>query len=64
MDLNGEQDKRQIEDYRKHPMINLADSINRSMIGDLRALTKGGYLTKVIISIIIAILLIIHYVRN
>ncbi|TEB04075.1 hypothetical protein Psch_04204 [Pelotomaculum schinkii] len=56
MDLKGEQnkqDKRQIEEYKKHPMINFADSINRSMIGDLGALSKGGCLTKVIITVII-----------
>ncbi|HBC94772.1 MAG TPA: hypothetical protein DCZ10_18210 [Pelotomaculum sp.] len=53
MDLKGEQDKqgkRQIEEYKKRPMINFADSINRSMIGDLGALSKGGCLTKVIIA--------------
>ena len=48
-----EQDKRKIEEYKKKPMINFADSINRSMIGDLGELTKGGCLTKIITAVII-----------
>ena len=47
------EDKRKIEEYKKHPMINLADSINRSMIGDLNQLTKGNWLTKIITTVII-----------
>lgn len=47
------QSKRKIEEYKKHPMINFADSINRSMIGDLGELTKGGCLTKIITAVII-----------
>lgn len=47
------QSKRKIEEYRKHPMSNFADSINRSMIGDLGELTKGSCLTKIITAAII-----------
>lgn len=50
------EDKRQIEEYEKHPMINLADSINRYRFGDLVWLTKLGCLTKIIIAIFMGIL--------
>ena len=53
MDRRNEQDKRRKEEYEKHPMINFSDSINRSMIGDLGELTKGGCLTKIITTIIV-----------
>jgi len=56
MDIKDQEDKqrkRKIEKYKKHPMINFADSINRSMIGDLEELTKGGCLTRIIASMII-----------
>jgi hypothetical protein len=29
--MNEKEDKRKIEEYRKHPMTNFADSINRSI---------------------------------
>ena len=35
MDKRNEQDKCKIEEYKKNPMINFADSINSSIIGDL-----------------------------
>lgn len=47
------QSKRIIEEYKKNPMINFADSINRSTIGDLGELTKGGCLTRIITAVII-----------
>jgi hypothetical protein len=53
MDIRDKQDKRKTEEYKKHPMTNFADSINRSMIGDLGELTKGGCLTKIITSVTI-----------
>jgi hypothetical protein len=56
MDGRDEQDRRQIEEYKKNPMINLADSINRSMVGDLAGLTKGGCLTRIITTDIILII--------
>ncbi|WP_028991118.1 DUF6366 family protein [Thermacetogenium phaeum] len=56
MDGRDEQDRRQIEEYKKNPMINLADSINRSMVGDLAGLTKGGCLTRIITTAIILII--------
>ncbi|MFJ7977936.1 DUF6366 family protein [Peribacillus sp. NPDC096379] len=48
-----DQDKKQIEEHKKNPMGNFSDSINRSMVGDLGALTKGGCLTKIITVVII-----------
>ena len=56
MDIRNEkekQDKRKIEEYKKNPTINLADSINRSMIGDPGELTRGGCLARVITTVII-----------
>lgn len=51
------EDKRKIEEYKKNPMINFADSINHSSIGDLSSLTKGGCLNNIItIAIIIGVL--------
>lgn len=51
------EDKRKIEEYKKNPMANLADSVNRSKIGDLRELTKEYWLTKIIITVIIIAIL-------
>ena len=54
------QEKRKLDEYKKNPIINLSDSINRSKIGDLGELTKGGCLTRIISTvIIIGILLMI-----
>ncbi|GEM_PF-704982 len=56
MDKRDEQDKEdrcKIEDYKKNPMINVADSLNRSTYGDLSQLTKGGCLTRIITTVII-----------
>ncbi len=47
------QDKRKIEEYTKHPMINFADSINRSTIPDLGELTKGSRRIRIITTVII-----------
>lgn len=46
-------EKGQIDEYKKHPMINLADSINRSTIWDLGQLTKGSWPTRIITTFII-----------
>jgi hypothetical protein len=57
MDLKHEQEKeekRKIQEYKKHPMITFADSINRSIVGGLADLTKGNFITKIITAIIIA----------
>lgn len=40
---------------KKNPFPHLSDSINRSMGGDLTALTKGGCIEKIIFIIIIII---------
>lgn len=56
MDVRDEKDKlenRQIDEYKKHPMINLADSINRSTIWNLGELTKGSCLTRIITTVVI-----------
>ncbi len=54
MDIgNKKEDKRKMEEYKKNPMINFADSINRSTIGDPRELTRGNRLTRVITTVII-----------
>ena len=47
------QDKRKIEEYKENPMINFADSINRSTIPDLGELTKGSRRTRIITTVII-----------
>lgn len=49
----GRQDKLKIEEYKNNPMINFADSINRSMIPDLGELTKGNRRTRIITTVII-----------
>ncbi|VYU44489.1 hypothetical protein [Clostridium tertium] len=59
------EDKRKIEEYKKNPMANFADSVNRSQISDLSNLTKGSLLTRIITSIVvIGILFLIIYSTN
>ena len=53
MNLKDKQDKRQVNEYQKNPMTNFADSINRTIVGDLEGLTKGGCLTRIITAIIL-----------
>ncbi|MBB2483241.1 hypothetical protein H5P36_24095 [Bacillus sp. APMAM] len=47
-----EQEKRQNQENKKNPMGNLGESINRSKVGDLGALARGGCLTKIITVVI------------
>ncbi|AOT72211.1 DUF6366 family protein [Geosporobacter ferrireducens] len=47
-DYQDKEEQRKIEEYKKKPMINFADSINRSKIGDLNNLTKQGWLSTII----------------
>lgn len=62
MDKREEQDRRKIEEYKKHPMSNFSDSINRSMFGDISQLTKGSCLTRIITAVvIIGILLLVYH---
>lgn len=62
--MDGE-DKRKIEEYKKNPMANFTDSVNRSQIGDLSQLTKGNLLTRIITSVIvIGILVLIFFAIN
>lgn len=59
------QDKRKIEEYKKHPMINLADSINRAKMGGLSELTKRGFINTIItIVVIIGIVFFISRCSN
>jgi hypothetical protein len=59
------EDKRKIEEYKKKPMINVADSVNRAHIGDLSQLTKGSLITRVIVSVIvIGILALIYFITR
>lgn len=59
------EDKRKMEEYKKNPMANFADSVNRSKIGDLSQLTKGSFFTRIITSaIVIGILLLIFFSIN
>jgi len=39
----------------KNPLPHFSDSINRSMVGDLTALTNGGCMEKIIFIVIIII---------
>ena len=50
-----EQDKRQMKEWKRNPMINLADSINRSMVGDPGAFAKNGCLTNILVLFILII---------
>ncbi len=62
MDIKHEQhkeDKCHLEDYRKNPLINFSDSINRSQIGDLRQLTRGGWRHQIITTTVIVIAIIL-----
>ena len=59
------EDKRKIEEYKKNPMANFADSVNRSQIGDLSQLTKGNLITRIITTVIIVgILLLVLLISN
>ena len=55
------EDKRKMEEYIKNPMTNLADSIDHSLMGDLRQLTKGKLLTRTIVGVIIIGILILIF---
>lgn len=43
------------KEWKRNPSINLADSVNRSIIGDPIALVKNGCLTNIITLVIIVI---------
>lgn len=59
------QDKRKIEEYKKNPMINLADSMNHASMCDLGELTKRGFINTIItIVVIIGILFFISSCSN
>ncbi|WP_242830556.1 DUF6366 family protein [Desulfitobacterium hafniense] len=63
-DEQDKHEKRKREEYEKHPMINFADSVNRSQFGDLRGLTQGGCLNQIITIIVIAVLFLIFQFIN
>lgn len=62
MAMHDKEDKRKIEEYKKHPMINFADSINRSMMGEPGELTRGGCLVRIATAAIIIGTLFFLYV--
>ncbi|MET1250034.1 hypothetical protein ABWW58_14740 [Sporolactobacillus sp. STCC-11] len=55
--MSQDQDKKQSNEYKKHPVINLSDSINRSMVGDLKSLTNGGCLTNIITLVVVIVII-------
>ena len=65
MDIKKDQDERKIEEQKKHPMINLADSVNHSRIVGLSSLAEGNLLTRImtVITIIIILAFIGFYLR-
>ncbi|MNN29400.1 hypothetical protein D3C81_1430000 [compost metagenome] len=59
------EDKRKMEEYKKNPMANFSDSVNRSQMGDLSQLTKGSLITRIITTVIvIGILVLISFAMN
>ncbi|WP_150266122.1 hypothetical protein [Paenibacillus tepidiphilus] len=53
MDNREEFERKQFEEYKQKPFVNLDDSHNRSVIGDLGALTRGGWLTRIVTTLVI-----------
>lgn len=53
--MNDHENSTQRHNREKNPFPHLSDSINRSMGGDLTALTKGGCMEKIIYIVIIII---------
>ena len=51
------EDRRKADEYKKNPMANFADSVNRSQVGDLSQLTKGSLLTRIVTSVIVIVIL-------
>ena len=59
------EDKRKMEEYKKNPMANFSDSVNRSQMGDLSQLTKGSLITRITTTVIvIGILVLISFAMN
>jgi len=53
MDHRDKQERQKIEEYKKNPTINMADSMNRSVGGDLGSVTRGTFLTRIITTLVI-----------
>jgi hypothetical protein len=53
--VKDEGEKLQEKEWKRNLMSNLADSVNRSLVGDPSSLVKGGCLTKIITLVIIVI---------
>lgn len=64
MNYRDEQEKRQNEEYKKNPMINFSDSLNKSVTGDLGAITKLGKTFRIIMVIIAVVVLIYLFIRG
>ena len=45
------------KDHKRGPMGIFADAINRSSVGDISALTKGGCLARIVVLVVIMFLL-------
>lgn len=59
------EDKSKMEEYKKNPIANFSDSVNRSQMGDLSQLTKGSLITRIITTVIvIGILVLISFAMN
>jgi len=53
--MKKEEEKLREKEWKSNPMSNLADSVNRSMVGDPSEITKGGCLTKILTLVIVVI---------
>ncbi|MGF7142237.1 hypothetical protein HNQ56_000647 [Anaerotaenia torta] len=52
-----DEEKRKINEYRKHPMLNFSAGINRSMHGEIGIRTKEKFLVRTIISLVVLVIL-------
>jgi len=63
--MDYKKEKIKIEEYKKNPMANLADSINRSIIGEPGELTRGRCLTRIATTVtLLGILLILYLLQR
>ncbi|WP_449536362.1 DUF6366 family protein [Ferdinandcohnia sp. Marseille-Q9671] len=53
--MGKDEEKIRETEWKRNPLSNLADSVNRSMVGDPSTIAKSGCLTKVITLVIVII---------
>lgn len=53
--MGKDEEKIRESEWKRNPLSNIADSVNRSMVGDPSALASGGCLTKIITLVIVII---------